>query len=336
MWHAAIVFAGDNADMKLFPLFADLRGRPVLVVGGGEVAARKAAALLAAGADVTVVAPELHMDLRHALDAGRLRWHEGYFVPACLEGMWLAVAATADRAVNRAVADAGAARRCFVNVVDDPELSHFQVPAVVDRDPVTIAVSSAGAAPMFARRIRERLEALIDPQLGPLTALAAKHRDAIRQRFANLAARRAFYDRLYEGEVAALLRQGRPAEAESALLAELAQRAVASVGRIVVVGVGPGDPGSLTLAALRALNLADVLLVADGVPEPILALARKDASRRPAPAGRIESGRLLRSLAEAGQLVVYLERGRGPNAAALGLSDAMGVERVPGLHADQG
>lgn len=316
--------------MRLYPMFADLRERPVLVVGGGEVALRKARALAAAGARVTVVAPEVDAALATAA-AGAWVWRRGVFEPDQLAGMWLVVAATDCRDVNQAVAAAGAARCCFVNVVDDPALSQFQVPAVVDRAPITLAISSAGGAPMLARRLRERLESLLEPSLGELAALLAAQREAIQRQLPDLAARRAFYDRVLDGAVASHLRQGQRAAAEQALLAELAHPADVPAGRIVLVGTGPGQPGALTLAGLRALNLADSLWVDPAVPEAVVTLARKDARRPMVPAVRADWGPALRAAAAAGDCAVVLTPGQGVAPAALGLAAADVAERIAGL-----
>ena len=173
--------------MPLFPLFADLHGREVLVVGGGEVATRKIQALLRAGAQVLVHARELAPGLQTLAAAGRLQRLQGDAVdPRWIERAWLVVAATDDPALNRDLAGMAAAAKRWINVVDDAELSSYQVPAVVDRDPVTIAISSAGAAPMLARQLRERLEAEIDPSLGDLARLFARHRARIRERLVDL------------------------------------------------------------------------------------------------------------------------------------------------------
>lgn len=265
--------------MPLFPLFADLQLRPVLVVGGGLVAERKVEALLKAGARVTVGAPELGTGLAAALAAGRIAHRAGLFSEAWLETAWLVVAATSDPAINRRVAAAAADRRLFVNVVDDAGLSSFHVPAVIDRAPLAIAISSGGAAPMFARLLRERLEATLDHALGPLAALAARFRQRIRARHAAPAARRAFYERLFNGPVASLLRRGQTALAEAAFEAALADRPAPILGSVVLVGAGPGDPGLLTLKALRALNQADVILYDRLVSREVLELARRDAHR---------------------------------------------------------
>src|SRR4249919_3653947 len=202
----------------LFPLFADLRDRPVLVVGGGAVAARKVAALMAAGANVRVGAPELEPGLQALAESRRIVHRTGRFQPWWLDSVWLVVAATDDAAVNRSVAEAAALRRLLVNVVDDAELSSFQVPAVVERGALQIAISSGGAAPMLARRLREQLETQLDESLGALASLLARQRDRIRTRLPELSLRRRWFDRLLDGPVPELLRQQQAAEAEAALI----------------------------------------------------------------------------------------------------------------------
>ncbi|OOG37634.1 uroporphyrinogen-III C-methyltransferase [Rhodanobacter sp. C06] len=265
--------------MKLYPLFADLSRRAVLVVGGGAVAERKAAALLAAGAQVTVGAPELTPQLARWARQGRIAHRAGEFAPGWLDYAWLVVAATADGALNARVAELAGLQRIFVNVVDDAELSSFQVPAVIDRAPLVVAISSGGAAPMLARLVRERLEALLDHSLGPLALLAARLRKRIRRRFPDMAARRRYYTELFDGPVAALLRNGQAKQAAEAADQALRSAATATTGSVVLVGAGPGDPGLLTLRGLRALNEADVILHDRLVSAEVLELARRDAER---------------------------------------------------------
>src|SRR6185312_15764834 len=265
--------------MKLYPLFADLSRRAVLVVGGGAVAERKAAALLAAGAQVTVGAPELTPQLQRWARQGRIAHRAGEFAPGWLDYVWLVVAATADRALNARVAEVAGLQRLFVTVVDDAELSSFHVPAVIDRAPLVVAISSGGAAPMLARLVRERLETLLDHSLGPLALLAARLRKRMRRRHPDLVARRRFYTALFDGPVAALLRSGQPKQAAEAAEQALQAAPVAATGSVVLVGAGPGDPGLLTLRGLRALNEADVILHDRLVSAEVLELARRDAER---------------------------------------------------------
>jgi uroporphyrin-III C-methyltransferase/precorrin-2 dehydrogenase/sirohydrochlorin ferrochelatase len=265
--------------MKLFPLFADLNQRRVLVVGGGVVAARKAQALLEAGAQVLVGAPLLGQELARLAETGQITHIDGEFTPDWLDQVWLVVAATDDRAVNARVSAAASQRRMLANVVDDPQLSSFQVPSIVDRSPLIVAISSSGVAPVLARRMRERIESMFDHALGPLAQLAARYRGQIRSRRPELGGRRRFYDWLLDGPVASLLRQSRAADAEQALQAALEEPQENPAGRVVLLGAGPGDPGLLTLKGLRALNEADVILYDRLVSSEVLALSRRDAER---------------------------------------------------------
>jgi len=332
--------------MKLYPLFANLSRRAVLVVGGGAVAERKVAALLAAQAQVTVNAATLTPQLQHWVDEGRIAHRGDPFQDSWLDRVWLVVAATSDRETNRLVATFGELRRIFVNVVDDAALSSFHVPAVIDRAPLTIAISSGGDAPMLARLLRERLETLLDHSLGPLATLAAKLRKRIRVRYPDLAARRGFYEALFTGPIATLLRQGRPREARAAAEQALSSLVPESRGSVVLVGAGPGDPGLLTLRALRALNEADVILHDRLVSAEVLELARRDAER-------IEVGKqagnhhttqdgihaLLLEHAHAGRRVVRLKGGdpfvfgRGGEELEFLRSHGISYEVVPGITA---
>jgi len=266
--------------MHLYPMFADLNGLPVLVVGGGNVAERKVAALLEAGALVRVGAPHLLPGLVEQAAAGLITSMVGEFEPAWLDDIWLVIAATGNRELNAEIAAHARERRILANVVDDPALSRFHVPAVVDRSPLTIGISTAGAAPMFARRVRQILESHLEKAIGPLVALAQRHRKAIVDAFPDLSARRAFYDWLYDGPVLESLRHAQDAEAEATLLDALVHRdGQRASGSVVLVGAGPGDPGLLTLNGLRALNRADVILHDQLVGTEVLAMARRDAER---------------------------------------------------------
>ena len=266
--------------MPLYPLFADLNDRHVLVVGGGDVAARKTAMLLKAGARVTVGAPVLAPELREWVQQGRIAHKPGAYQPEWLDGTWLVIAATRSRPLNARIANDGHARQRLVNVADDAALSGFHVPALIDRSPLLVAISSQGVAPMLVRRLRERIENLLDPALSSLLQLAQRYRARIRARHVDLAQRRRFYDWLQNGPVHASLRAAKPLHAERQLVAALADEAIPKThGSVALVGAGPGDPGLLTLRALRALNEADVILHDALISEPILDLARPDALR---------------------------------------------------------
>lgn len=265
--------------MTLFPLFAQLSGKPVLVVGGGPVAERKAHSLMQAGARVTVGAPELTPALHLWAHESRISWRQGRFDAGWMDGVWLVIAATSDAHLNAEVARLAEQGRIWANVVDDPALCSFHVPAIVDRAPVTIAISSGGHAPVLARRIREKLETLIDHSVGGLASLVGRYRDAIRHAYPLLSERRTFYDRLIDGPVGDALRSQQPQQAETLLKQALRQPPAATPGKVTLVSAGPGDPGLLTLKALRALNEADVILHDRLVSQDVLDLARRDAER---------------------------------------------------------
>lgn len=322
--------------MTLFPIFADLSGRRVLVVGGGSIALRKTNALLEAGARVIVGAPRHLPELREMERDHRIEVRVGEFEPSWVDGMWLVVAATSDRAVNAQVADAANAQRIWCNVVDDPALSSFQVPSVVNRSPVVIAVSSSGTAPVLARRIRARLEALIDHSVGEVAKLAARYRESIRQRYVDMGQRRRFYDWLFEGPVSSLIEKGEPEQAEAALQAALQTEPVLQ-GRIVFMGAGPGPAAYLTLQGLRALHRAD-LIVHQDVPNEVLNTARLDAILQPWPAHENGEALLQHLAAEAsrGRCVVHVRRGvpyepENLEAFLASLESHVSIEVVRGL-----
>lgn len=268
------------SDIKaLYPVFADLSGRSVLVVGGGRVAERKVCALLDCGAVVHVGSPTLTAQLRAWAREGRLRHLPGRFRETWLEHMWLVIAATNQRAVNMQVKDAADLHEVFANVVDDPALSSFQVPSVVDRRPVTIAISSAGVAPVLARRLRERMEALFDHAIGDLAALAGKYRPSIRKAYPDAGHRRRFYDWLFDGPVLQHLRRHEGNSAEAALRERLENPEECDQPILTLIDLGTGHPGQLTLDGLRALNEADAVAFDDGVGESLLSMARRDADR---------------------------------------------------------
>lgn len=324
--------------MRLFPLFADLDGRAVLVVGGGDVAERKTRALLEAGALVTAGAPHFSPSMAELARRGEITLRHGGFQPDWLDGQWLVVAATDDRAVNARISAAAAERRMLANVVDDPELSSFQVPSIVDRAPLVIAISSAGAAPVLARRLRERMEALFDHSLGDLAGLAQQYRARIRERHADMGERRRFYDWMFDGPVAASLRAGQPAAAERMLSAALAAaQEPAAPARVLLVGAGPGPAARMTLQGLRALNEADVVIHHEDVGADILAMVRRDADRVvwPACAPARELVDCLARHATDGRCVVYLQPGAAPDIDASALAAALAPDVVcevaPGL-----
>jgi uroporphyrin-III C-methyltransferase/precorrin-2 dehydrogenase/sirohydrochlorin ferrochelatase len=267
--------------MQYFPAFFDLTAQKVLIVGGGEVALRKLALLTRSGAKVTVVAPQMLPEFSEQAAAGKITAVSREFVPGDLDGARLVIVATARRAVNRWIAALSEARGIPVNVVDDREASRFIVPALIDRDPVLVAISTGGASPVLARRLREKLEALIPKRFGELALWLQALRRAARWRLRDTDARRRYFEHIVDGAAARRFVAGDTHGAES-----LAQQLLARTsslpresGEVTLVGAGPGDPELLTLKALRALQDADVILHDRLVPRAVLDMARRDASR---------------------------------------------------------
>ncbi len=331
--------------MDFLPIFMNLRGEPCLVVGGGEVAARKCALLLRAGAKVTVCAPEL----APAFDTGRIEHRAARFREADLDGQALVIAATDDQAVNRAVAAAARARRIPVNVADQPELCTFILPSIIERAPLTVAISSGGASPVLARLLRARLESLIPAAYGRLAALAAEFRERVKARFRG-AERRRFWERALEGPIAEMVLAGRDAEARHALEAALGDTRLAlSGGDVALVGAGPGDPDLLTFRALRLMQQADVVVYDRLVSKPILDLVRLEAERIYAGKARAQHAlpqedinALLVRLAREGKRVVRLKGGdpfifgRGGEEIATLAAEGIPFQVVPGITAAAG
>jgi uroporphyrin-III C-methyltransferase/precorrin-2 dehydrogenase/sirohydrochlorin ferrochelatase len=235
---------------------------------------------------VTVVAPLLHEDLRSRAAAGELTHLAESFVPAHLDGAAIAIAATGLRDVNTTVSDAARERSVPVNVVDDASLSTFIFPAVIDRSPIVVAVGSSGQAPVLARWVRERIEAILPAGLGALARFMGERRSSI-QRVLGPAARRGFWERVVRGNAGSHLLAGDQAGAQRAFDAELlisqlttsAATGGSALGEVYLIGAGPGDPDLLTLRALQLLQQADVVLYDRLVPAAVLERARREARR---------------------------------------------------------
>ncbi|WP_421251013.1 siroheme synthase CysG [Aeromonas sp. 600584] len=335
--------------MDYLPIFCRLDNKPVLLVGGGEVAERKARLLLDAGAHLTVVAPELAPELAELAANGSIEWLAGEFVPEQLAGKWLVVAATDRREVNALVYQSANQARIFANVVDDPKRSSFIMPSIIDRSPLMVAISSGGKAPVLARLLREKLEALLPQHLGAVAAFAGSLRERVKARFATMGERRRFWERLLGAD-----RLGQAlARGDSASAHQLADNLFAdgsqTGGEVVLVGAGPGDQGLLTLHALRQMQQADVVVYDRLVSDEVMALVRRDAKRifvgkqagnHCVPQEGINQ--LLLEEAKKGQRVVRLKGGdpfifgRGGEELETLVGTGIGFQVVPGITAASG
>ena len=271
----------QDAPLDYFPAFLKLDARNCLLVGAGDVAARKAKLLLAAGARLTIVAPQIGAMVADMIDGHDVHLIQREFRPADLQGQWLVVAATGDAEVQKLVHESADAARIFCNGVDDVANSSYITPAIVDRSPVVIAISSAGAAPVLVRKMRAQLETLFPASIGHIAAIAREWRGKVGREIRNSPGRRRFWERVFDGGVASLIRRsGKSAGHEE--ISRLLGETVASTdlcGEAWLVGAGPGDPELLTLRALEAMQVADVIMHDRLVSDDVLALARRDAKR---------------------------------------------------------
>jgi uroporphyrin-III C-methyltransferase / precorrin-2 dehydrogenase / sirohydrochlorin ferrochelatase len=273
--------------MDFLPAFLNIKDKPCLVVGGGGVAARKARLLLKAGGQVTVLAPDLGSTMSQLAAQGKIV-HRVQQLNAdalgsfdLLNDYFLVIAATSDAAVNQQLYTAAQARGIPINVVDQPALCSFILPSIIERAPITVAVSSGGASPILARLLRARLEAFIPAAYGRLAALAGRFRAKVKQRFSRPEARRRFWEKVLQGPIAEMMMAGRDEAAHQALEAALDHTAPESLayGEVYLVGAGPGDPDLLTFRALRLMQQADVVVYDRLVTPVILELVRREAER---------------------------------------------------------
>jgi uroporphyrin-III C-methyltransferase/precorrin-2 dehydrogenase/sirohydrochlorin ferrochelatase len=336
--------------MEFLPIFLNIRSQPCLVVGGGDVAARKVELLLRAQANVTVVAPKLCAALAALQITGNLTHLVETFRAEQVGGQRVVIAATDDEAVNRAVAEAAQRQNIPVNVVDKPDLCTFIMPAIIDRSPVIVAVSSGGASPVLARLLRARLESLVPASYGRLATLVSSFRDRVKARFAPGADRRVFWERVLQGSVAEMVYAGRDAEARAELEKQLAGTpSGVAQGEVYLVGAGPGDPDLLTFRALRLMQQADIVVYDRLVSKPVLELVRRDAEKLYAGKERDnhaipqeDINQLLVRLAKEGKRVLRLKGGdpfifgRGGEEIETLAAEGIPFQVVPGITAASG
>jgi uroporphyrin-III C-methyltransferase/precorrin-2 dehydrogenase/sirohydrochlorin ferrochelatase len=310
--------------MRFLPVFLDLQTGPVLLVGAGDLARAKLRLLAAAGARIRWYATDGHHDVSglEAADAARIEFAEGDPLTADFRGV-IAILCAGAGDIGPAMSARAKAVGLPVNVMDDLAHSTFIFPAIVDRGDVVVAVGTGGASPVVARRVRERIEAILPARIGDLAGLIGRWRKTIHGRIPEFALRRRFWERVVDGPIGALVLAGRSHEAEAALKnisdpsafagATLSGRAT---GRVTLVGAGPGDPDLLTIKALRALQDADIVFYDELVSSEILDRVRRDASRVPVGRrvgkpgiGQDAINQLLIEAAQSGQRAVRLKGG---------------------------
>lgn len=265
--------------MDYFPLFCKLEGRECLLVGGGEIAERKARLLLEAGARLTVNAFEFNQQFLCWQEQKQLVLQQGEFNAQLLDNKWLVIAATDCHKTNQTVSVEAENRRIFCNVVDSPKDASFIMPSIIDRSPIMVAVSSAGHAPVLARLLREKLESILPQHLGRLAQYAGYLRNKAKQTYKTLNERRRFWEKLFTHDRLAQAIANNDSEQVEMLTDELFNLSLDHRGEVVLVGAGPGDASLLTLKGLQQIQQADIIVYDRLVSDEIMNLARRDAQR---------------------------------------------------------
>ena len=336
--------------MNFLPVFYNIDAKPCLVVGGGAIAARKAELLVRAGGRVLVVAAEVGDRVREMAHDEKLVFEQREFLESDLDDAVCVIAATDNESVNAEISRLSQARNIPVNVVDSPELCSFIMPAMIDRDPVQIAISTGGVSPVLARMLRSKLESCIPGAYGELARLADEFREPVKQNLPDVDSRRRFWETILDGQVAELVFAGRIADAREQLRQALETFDTDTVkGEVYLVGAGPGDPDLITFKALRLMQQADVVVYDRLVSQPILDMVRRDAEK--IYAGKASSNhaipqesinQLLVRLAQEGKRVLRLKGGdpfifgRGGEEIAELIDENIEFQVVPGITAASG
>ena len=340
--------------MQYLPLFADIKDRACLIVGGGRMAERRVILLNRAGANVTVIAPELTDTLERLANRDEISVARRAFECEPLDRYWLIVAATDDTALNAEVAAAAEQAKRLCNVVDNPEHSSFIMPAIVDHDPITIAVSSGGKSPVLARWVKGVIETTLPARLGELANLAGRWRERVKQALPDTETRRKFWQAMVEGEIARHVLAGRGERSETLLEKALGawrddEVATRTPGEAYLVGAGPGSPDLITLRGRQLLAQADVVLYDRLVSDKILDYARREGelisvgkSPRKPSITQAQVNRLLVRLVASGKRVCRLKGGdpmifgRGGEEMEALAEAGLPFQVVPGVSAVEG
>jgi uroporphyrin-III C-methyltransferase / precorrin-2 dehydrogenase / sirohydrochlorin ferrochelatase len=319
--------------MRYLPVFLDLQTGPVFLVGTGELARAKLRVLVAAGARIRWHTTSGEHDVLGLEPAqlARIEFAKGDPLKADLTGI-VAVFCAGAGEVGVAMSQRARSVGLPVNVMDDLAHSTFIFPAIVDRGDVVVAIGTGGTSPVVARRVREKIEAVLPARIGDLAKFIGRFRKAIHDRIAEIPLRRRFWEHVIDGQIGALVLSGQKEEAEAALneIADLNAFAGANgsgqpQGSVTLVGAGPGNADLLTVKALRALQDADIVLYDEEVSAEILDRIRRDASR--IAVAKADAASLIVEAARAGQRVVRLVGGEG----AAPTSDEIAVLREAGI-----
>jgi siroheme synthase-like protein len=297
--------------MKYFPIYLDANYINAMIIGGGEVAARKIDLLLKSTTNITIMSETLNSSVERLVNLHQLTWLKHNYQPGHLNHYNIVIAATDSNEVNGAVAAESNQLKILTNVVDQPELCNYITPAIIDRAPMIIAMSSSGSAPILLRMLREQIEKTLPNGYGKLADFSFKFRDHVKARVKSIRDRRTFWERTLRGSIGQAILAGNTTQAEQQLIASLQQQTPPPEGEIVFIHTGDGNPDNLTLSAHREMQFADAVFYDQEVNTDIIEYIRRDASKFPQD---ISSSILINvqhalDLAEQGEKVIYLLNG---------------------------
>lgn len=311
--------------MKYFPVFLDAKNISAMVVGGGEVATRKIELLLKATTHITIMSETVCLSIERLINLHQLTWLAHNYEPGHLTNINLVIAATDNALINEAISKEAIPLNILTNVVDQPELCTYITPAIIDRSPMLIALSSSGSSPILVRMLREQIEKTLPQGYGKLADFSYKFRDHVKARVKGLRNRRSFWESILKGPIGQAVLDGDQQKAEQQLIASIKQEIAPPSGEIIFIHTKNGNPDNLTLNAHRAMQFADAVFYDEDVNNELIEYVRRDAEKF---LQTISSSILINyqhaiELAAQGQKVIYLLNGYEvlPKNAALADSD---------------
>lgn len=344
-----------SSELQYLPIFMNMQNRVALIIGGGVIASRKAALVHKSGPEIHILSPDLSPSMQSLIEQHGFTHIAEEYSSEYLNGKHLVIAATNNNDVNQRVYKDTGERGIPCNVADKTDLCSFILPAIVDRSPVIIAVSTGGRSPVLARYIKARLETLIPMAFGKLADLLGRFRQRAKDVVLNPDERKIFWEETINGPIAESVLAGDALKAEQQLEKELNDRSQSltplpkRVGEVYLIGAGPGDPDLMTFRAQRLLQKADVVLYDRLVPSRILELCRREAEmvyvgkrKNQHTIPQEEISQLLVKYAQQGQCVARLKGGdpfvfgRGGEEIQTLSKHGIQFQVVPGISAANG
>ena len=310
--------------MNYFPIFLDAKYINAMVIGGGDVAARKIELLLKSTVNITIMSDDVCPSVMRLIKDHQLKWLTHQYESGFLQGNNLVIAATDNADVNKAVSEEAGQLKILVNVVDQPKLCTYITPAIIDRSPMIIAMSSSGSAPILLRMLREQIEKTLPHGYGKLAEFSYKFREHVKARVKGLRNRRAFWENTLRGSIGSAILSGNITQAEQQLIHSLKKQVTLPAGEIIFIHTLDGDPDKLTLAAHREMQFADAVFYDGEVNIALIEYIRRDSEKHPqsTPSSILINYQHALELAEQGQKIIYLLAGNLQLPENLALSNS--------------